>query len=665
MRFSTLHKCALICALALNATIAAGDPQSKLYWTDTAAPPGTCKVRRSDLGGTNAEILVSGLPEVRGIAIDAIAGRMYWTESIPTPMIRSAKLDGTDPQGVVPVTDSTGGVAVDSVAQKIYWTEAGYNGQTPRIQRADVDGYNTQDLLIAGLGHPVGIAVDHVGGKIYWGDLGTWQIKRANLDGSGAQVVISSTQGDVNGLALDLVSGHLYWCVIPQPQSQWTNGSVWRANLDGTSDVPLFTGLTTPTTIAVDLPHGKVYWSNSWDAGNPGILWGNINGTGQPQYVPIPNAGQPFGIALGPKAPLHHYEFENGIAGTPATAPGSVLDSGEPVVHGTPQGGPLYRSDVPLLCSSNALSLEFDGVNDVVTFDSPFVFNAQFGDGTLEFWMKAPTQPHSNLIWGRGDGTDIERFHLYTGSAGFIGLDYREVNMNVRTLLPDLVFAYPLNTWMHFAATRTVETNGSHTYRFYRDGSLVHATSDVNPNPPATTAWTIAGRPPPHIKYQGLLDDIRTTDRALLPGEFLNAAPAPCTYCTAKVNSQGCTPGIGYTGVPSLTGPNNFHVTATNVLNNKFGLLFWGQAPANLPFFGGIRCVASPFLRTAAQHSGGNAGPDDCSGSYSYHFSQAYMNQEFLAAGMHIYAQYWSRDPGFPAPDNIGLTDALHFVIGP
>ncbi len=36
-----------------------------------------------------------------------------------------------------------------------------------------------------------------------------------------------------------------------------------------------------------------------------------------------------------------------------------------------------------------------------------------------------------------------------------------------------------------------------------------------------------------------------------------------------------------------------------------------------------------------------------------------------LVAGATVWAQYWSRDPGFPAPFNAGLTDAQTFVIWP
>ena len=153
-----------------------------------------------------------------------------------------------------------------------------------------------------------------------------------------------------------------------------------------------------------------------------------------------------------------------------------------------------------------------------------------------------------------------------------------------------------------------------------------------------------------------------------------NGIPDECegasiAYCTAKVNSLGCTPAIGATGgcptAPSLSGPDDYFITAENVLNNKPGIMIWSHGPNSLPFMGGILCVAPPIIRTPVQHSGGNPPPPDCSGSYSYHFAQAYMASWFLTPGTKLYAQYWSRDPGFSPPNNVGLTDGLEFVVGP
>jgi hypothetical protein len=153
--------------------------------------------------------------------------------------------------------------------------------------------------------------------------------------------------------------------------------------------------------------------------------------------------------------------------------------------------------------------------------------------------------------------------------------------------------------------------------------------------------------------------DVFIRDRTL-------TCPADLVYCTAKVNSASCTPAIVPNGVPRMSGNDAYFVTAINVLNNKNGLFFWGFMPNNIPFAGGFRCVKEPIRRTPIAASGGTPFPaNDCTGFYSFHFSQAYMVSEGLSPGTTLYGQYWSRDPGFVPPTNVGLTDGVQFTICP
>jgi hypothetical protein len=150
-----------------------------------------------------------------------------------------------------------------------------------------------------------------------------------------------------------------------------------------------------------------------------------------------------------------------------------------------------------------------------------------------------------------------------------------------------------------------------------------------------------------------------------------SAAPDPVSYCTAKVNSLGCTPSMGSSGIPSASAGSGFTITAINVINNKAGLVLYGNSgQAAAPFQGGFRCVNVPLKRTVQVNSGGNPPPNDCSGAFSIDMNAFAVERSAIPApflmvpGTLVDAQWWGRDNGFAAPNNTQLSNGLHFVIG-
>ncbi|MCC7012310.1 MAG: hypothetical protein IT454_07110 [Planctomycetes bacterium] len=141
--------------------------------------------------------------------------------------------------------------------------------------------------------------------------------------------------------------------------------------------------------------------------------------------------------------------------------------------------------------------------------------------------------------------------------------------------------------------------------------------------------------------------------------------PLAESYCTAKVNSLGCTPAMFASGIASASSFLPFDVGASNVLNNKNGLLYFGFSPMSAPFQGGTKCVGIPTARTGLQDSGGTVLGNDCSGTYSFEFNALIQSGVMpqLAIGAKVYAQYWSRDP--QATATTGLTNALSFTVFP
>jgi hypothetical protein len=151
-------------------------------------------------------------------------------------------------------------------------------------------------------------------------------------------------------------------------------------------------------------------------------------------------------------------------------------------------------------------------------------------------------------------------------------------------------------------------------------------------------------------------------------------------YCISKTSSLSCAPTLSSEGFASPTAKFGFTIHATDLNNNRTGLLFYGSgARASTPFQGGLLCLAPPISRSPAASTGGTSAPAlDCSGTWSidynamiwakYGASQATDPATpiaFLVPGTTIRCQWWGRDPGFAAPNNSMLSDGLEFVLSP
>jgi hypothetical protein len=138
----------------------------------------------------------------------------------------------------------------------------------------------------------------------------------------------------------------------------------------------------------------------------------------------------------------------------------------------------------------------------------------------------------------------------------------------------------------------------------------------------------------------------------------------PSTYCTAKLNSQGCFPVLSAQGSPTASGADDLVLVANQTINQKAGLFIHSFKPGVIHTFPGTICLGAPISRSPGSSTGGNAGPDDCSGVLSFHLSHAYMASQGMVPGSLVHAQAWFRD--FAAPLNqFGLSQGLAFVIAP
>jgi hypothetical protein len=165
--------------------------------------------------------------------------------------------------------------------------------------------------------------------------------------------------------------------------------------------------------------------------------------------------------------------------------------------------------------------------------------------------------------------------------------------------------------------------------------------------------------------------NVTTSGQGSAPVDFpytLEGFSNACTgnvsiYCTAKVNSSGCTPAIHAVGFPVENSEGGFDLFATEVLNTKFGLLFYSKTgPLAAPFQGGFLCASPPHVRTSTQGSG-TGGTPPCGGVFKLDFNTYALSgaDPALVSGQSVWAQYWSRDPAIPSTTN--LTNAVEFTI--
>jgi hypothetical protein len=146
-----------------------------------------------------------------------------------------------------------------------------------------------------------------------------------------------------------------------------------------------------------------------------------------------------------------------------------------------------------------------------------------------------------------------------------------------------------------------------------------------------------------------------------------STCPSPSAYCTAKTNSQGCVPQVAASGSASVSGTAPFTITGANVINQRSGLLFYGFASGSTLFQGGTKCINGTPKRSPLVDSGGNVGPDDCSGILSFDFNARIRSgvDPALFAGNTVYAQWWYRDGADPQGFGTGLSNAVSFRICP
>ena len=153
---------------------------------------------------------------------------------------------------------------------------------------------------------------------------------------------------------------------------------------------------------------------------------------------------------------------------------------------------------------------------------------------------------------------------------------------------------------------------------------------------------------------------------------FLDSIPALTTaYCTAKMNSCGNTPAIASIGHSSAAATSGFIIQTTGAREGKSGLpIYSSGGRANLPFSGGVLCVAQQGLRRglAVPATGGSV-PAACDAILSVDwiaFATGALGGSpasfLLVPGQTVNVQWWGRDS---VPNGALLSDGLEYIVAP
>ena len=284
----------------------------KLYYAETGAK----EVRRANLAGTADEAIWTGsgpLDTPWGVALDLTASTVWWT--LPSSGgFRRANLDGTSPQLMFSVAgsgptsielcgDSSSAVTTTSTTTSttttssstttsttfspgycsyLYWSDLFHD----EIRTVNEDGTVVQTFA-SSWPQTTAIVSDPDNNKLYWIDSVEKRLVKSDLDGTNlAQVKDLAGLNLVCGLSLDVAAGKLYYC-------DYTSGSIFRVNTDGTVPETIYTAGVSPFDTDVDAAAGKLYWTDT-----NSILRSNLDGTSVETFET--GIGTALGLAIDP-----------------------------------------------------------------------------------------------------------------------------------------------------------------------------------------------------------------------------------------------------------------------------------------------------------------------------------------------------------------------------
>ncbi|XP_015230707.1 PREDICTED: low-density lipoprotein receptor-related protein 2-like [Cyprinodon variegatus] len=207
-------------------------------------------------GGSYSRIINSGIGDegIQGLAVDWVAGNLYFTNAFEKETFLEVLCINTTFRMVLlkSLEDRPMDLAVSPKLRYLFWTDG---GQSPKIERALLDGRNRTVLASESLASPRGLTVDYTNNFLYWTDDVLDMISRMTVEGTDRQIIrYGSRYPSPTGLAI--FGNYMLWVDNKLEKLYQANKNpantdqpeVIRDTLDGVMDVAVFDSHVQPTS---------------------------------------------------------------------------------------------------------------------------------------------------------------------------------------------------------------------------------------------------------------------------------------------------------------------------------------------------------------------------------------------------------------------------------